>query len=156
MSSAQVPADDCPAGVIEKAAGRAHAAWLAERGRQVDRQSPRSRHDDGGPHAVPYERLPEPEREVDRAVVRAALATLAGIGVEAAIRLPWPPQPGSGQVEDLVLYQGGRVDVCVRRRPGASVDGYVYTRWYGDRAIVASPDPQANPYQKPSWTRCDH
>ncbi|MEH1124751.1 NUDIX domain-containing protein [Micromonospora sp. CPCC 206061] len=80
---------------------------------------------------------PGRERDLEQAVVRTVVGVLADAGVEAVVRLLWPPEPHSEKAEDVVLYQGGRVDVCVRRHPGAGVDGYVYTRWYGDRPIVA-------------------
>jgi ryanodine receptor 2 len=79
--AASVPLPAPLAGVTERLAERIHDAWAARRLEEGWTRGPRR--DDARkthPGLVPYDELPESEKEYDRQTARAAILTLLALG----------------------------------------------------------------------------
>lgn len=79
LSQVQLPS--CVEGLLERLAKNTHEVWAAQRIAEgwsygPERSDPLKQH----PCLVPYEQLPEEEREYDRLVSSAALKTILAMG----------------------------------------------------------------------------
>lgn len=118
---------------IEPLAAMVHAAWAEQRANAGWRYS--QRRDEGArlsPQLVPYETLPEEERELDRVTVRRTLAGLAELGY----RLELGPAGDTPAAREQVLTQAERLISSARPLPAYDLT----KRWLhlhpGDREFV--------------------